>query len=99
LTALIGVWVKKRRTLPILAGATISASVLFFLITNFGVWAGTQMYSKDLSGLLACYTAALPFFRNTLAGDVFYTGIFFGLYEIARSLGQRYLPEKLAAAF
>ena len=60
--------------------------LIFFLLTNFSVWLFTPWYSKDISGLLYCYTLALPFFRNTLAGNVFYAFSFFGIYEMARSL-------------
>jgi hypothetical protein len=52
--------------------------MLFFILTNLGVWALTPLYPKTLSGLSECYVAALPFFRNTLAGDLLYSGLLFG---------------------
>lgn len=61
-------------------GSSLSASVLFFLVSNFGTWATTTLYPKSLAGLLACYTAGLPFFGNTLLGDLFFCGVMFGGY-------------------
>jgi hypothetical protein len=52
--------------------------VLFFVVTNFGVWAFTDMYPRTGDGLTACFIAAIPFFRNTLAGDLFYAAVLFG---------------------
>ncbi len=70
-----------------LLGASLGASVLFFIITNFGTWASGTMYAKTVEGLTACYVAAIPFFWNTLAGDLFYTAVLFGTFEV---LKQRY---------
>lgn len=69
-----------------IAACAMFSSVSFFLVTNFGVWAmGDGVgYAKDVSGLLACYAAALPFFRGTFAGDLVYSGVFFGAYALAR---------------
>lgn len=68
--------------LPKIFSTVLAASVLFFVITNFGVWASGEMYDYTLSGLMACYTLALPFFRNALMGDIFYTSLFVGLIKI-----------------
>ena len=78
----MGLWLKKRQTLLRIGGAAIAGSVLFFLITNFGVWAFTNLYPKTLGGLAACYTAAIPFFRNTLQGDLLYTIMLFGGFAL-----------------
>jgi hypothetical protein len=64
--------------------ASIAASVVFFLVTNAGSWLGNPMYSKDLSGLMAAYTAGVPFFWSTLLGDLFYVGIMFGSYALIK---------------
>ncbi|HWZ84478.1 MAG TPA: DUF6580 family putative transport protein [Terriglobales bacterium] len=76
-----------------IAGAAVTGSVSFFLISNFGVWAATHIYPKNASGLMACYAAGVPFFRNTLAGDLIYTAAMFGLpvvaLAIARSMKDR----------
>lgn len=65
---------------------TIGGSVLFYLTTNFAVWAFSGIYAPTLNGLLLSYYMALPFFKFTLFGDLFYTGLFFGVYEFARAI-------------
>lgn len=81
--SLIGIYIRhKKGILPVVGGALFS-SILFFIITNFGVWAVGKWYEMNLDGLIKCYTLAIPFFRNTLLGDLIYTGIFFGVYELA----------------
>lgn len=65
--------------------ASLFASIQFFLITNFGVWA-TGMYARGLSGLLESYIMGLPFFKWTLLGDLFYTIGFFSLYALVLQL-------------
>lgn len=67
--------------------ASLGASLLFYIITNFGTWLGSTTYSQDISGLIACYTAGIPFFGNTIAGDLFYSAVLFGVFELFR---QRY---------
>jgi hypothetical protein len=72
------------------AGVSIGASLVFFLISNFGVWFTADqypvaMYPKTLDGLMACYTMGLPFLRNTLVGDLLFAEVFFGLYAWAQS--------------
>ena len=66
-----------------IAGAAIASSVLFFLVSNFGTWAASGMYPHTLAGLSACYVAAVPFFQNTVAGDLFYTALLFGGFHLA----------------
>ncbi len=65
--------------------STIGASVFFYLVTNFGVWAEGRMYAVTLEGLMQCYYNALPFFRNTLIGDMAYSGLLFGAYAVIAS--------------
>lgn len=50
-------------------------ATLFYIVTNFAVWAFYSTYEKSFAGLLQCYWAAVPFFRTMLAGDVFYLGV------------------------
>mgnify|MGYP001565485225 CR=1 FL=1 len=78
--ALIGGLIKNDKWQSLLKASLIS-SVLFFLITNFGVWATGTMYQKNLSGLIQCYGFGVPFFRNTLLSDLFYTFSFFYGYR------------------
>lgn len=65
-----------------LTASSLLASLLFFLVTNFMCWWGSNAYAQDWSGLVRCYTAALPFFRNTLGGDLAYSFILFGTYGL-----------------
>lgn len=73
------------RNLTVLRGATFSlaASLFFFVVTNFAVWITSGMYTHSISGFAQCYAAALPFFRNTVLGDLLYTGALFGAYVLA----------------
>jgi hypothetical protein len=66
----------------------LASSVLFFVITNFGVWAFDAFYPKTWEGLIACYVAAIPFFQNTLIGDLLYTAVLFGGFALL----ERQLP-------
>ncbi|PIR93564.1 hypothetical protein COT99_00135 [Candidatus Falkowbacteria bacterium CG10_big_fil_rev_8_21_14_0_10_43_10] len=61
--------------------ASLVSSVMFFVVTNLAVWAFFNWYAHTREGLIYCFTLALPFFRNTLAGDLSYTVLFFGAYE------------------
>ena len=81
LTVVLGILFLKKVTPFRLLGASLSASVLFFVVSNFFVWLGGTMYAKSLAGLMACYVAAIPFFWNTLAGDLFYVALLFGVFE------------------
>lgn len=81
LSGAIGLWIRKHKTLPNIIGGTLLASVLFYLITNFAFFYPLTMYSHDLHGVMTSYINALPFFRGTLAGDLFYVGVLFGAYE------------------
>lgn len=84
LIGLIGIWLKSHKTLSNIIGGCLSGSIIFFLVTNFAVWAiPHSWYPHNIQGLLDCYLMALPFFRNTIVGDIFYVTIFFGAYELA----------------
>jgi len=89
LTVLIGWTVSTRRSVLRVAAAALASSILFFVVTNFGMWLFSGFYPVTLGGLAACYVAAIPFFQNSLAGDLFYTGLLFGGFALA----QRALPQ------
>ncbi|RJQ32198.1 MAG: hypothetical protein C4562_03980 [Actinobacteria bacterium] len=95
LVGLIGMYIRNHKNIFTVAGGALSGSLLFFVITNFAVWAFGSMYTHNLSGLFSCYTAAIPFFRATLAGDVFYTTAFFGSYELVALLARKREEAKL----
>ncbi len=80
---LIGIWLKKRKTIPNVLASGIFGSIIFFLVTNFAVWVvPNSMYAHNLQGLLQSYIMGLPFLRNTLYGDIFYVGVMFSLMEL-----------------
>ena len=84
----IGMMIRKRRQILPIAGAATASSLLFFAVTNFGVWAVQDLYPKTAVGLGACYIAALPFLQNTLLGDALTTAVLFGGFVLA----ERRLP-------
>ncbi len=75
-----------------LVGCGLGSSLLFFLVTNFGVWMWFGTYEASWAGLAQCYTAALPFFRYTITGDLFFSVILFGSYALAMSLAPARRP-------
>jgi hypothetical protein len=72
----------KRVSVLRIGGAGLASSVVFFIVTNFGTWALSGIYPLTVSGLMACYVAAIPFFQNTLAGDLFYSALLFGGFAL-----------------
>lgn len=83
--ALVGITaylIKRSKNTKNIILASFVASTLFFIITNFASWWITPFYEKSLLGLLEAYTLGLPFYRNMLLGDMFYTMSFFGVYEL-----------------
>jgi hypothetical protein len=93
----IGFWLRRRRSAPRIAAATLAGAVQFFLVTNFALWASSiGSYPKTATGLIACYIVGVPLFWNTLAGDAFYAALLFG----GMALAERRFPslqEPLAA--
>lgn len=79
----LGSYLRERRTALNVAGAAVASSVLFFVVTNLGVWAFDGLYPRTFEGLVVCYIAAIPFFANTLAGTLFYSLLLFGGFALA----------------
>ena len=71
--------------------ASLSGSTIFYLISNFGVWAFSPMYTKTLTGLVQCYSLALPFYGTSLMGDLIYSTILFGAYKLVFSKNSNFL--------
>ncbi len=94
LIGFIGLWIRNHKSAANVFGGTLASSILFYLITNFAYFYPTTMYPHNLSGIIASYINALPFFRNTLLGDFFYVGVMFGAYEFVEKF---YLTKKLAS--
>ena len=103
LSLLVNVWIgmRLRKTEnPVWIGsASLVGSIQFFLITNFAFFYGTTMYPHSFAGVLTAYTAGVPFFWRTLASDLFYSGVFFGLHAwLSRTVarGERVTAEAAA---
>ncbi|MDP2789947.1 MAG: hypothetical protein Q8O51_02355 [bacterium] len=85
LIGIIGWWVKEKKQPGRIVLGALAGSALFFFITNGAVWAigDGASYAHNFTGLTQAYVAGLPFLRNTLAGDLVYVGVFFGIAELA----------------
>ncbi len=86
LVTIVGRHLRNRVTAARLLGLTLASSFLFFVTTNWAVWQFTTLYPRTLSGLIECYTLALPFLKNSLMGDVIYSGLLFGIVYIISSV-------------
>lgn len=79
-----GLFIFKKITVQrILAGA-LTATAIFFLITNFACFPANPAYPQNFSGFITCYAAGIPFLKGTLLGDLFYSGILFGVFALAQ---------------
>jgi len=89
---LIGLQIRKNKKLSTVLGGTILGSAIFYLVTNGAVWAFGSLYPHTVAGLMQSYAMAIPFFRNSMLGDLFYTGVLVGAYEA--SLALLYIEKK-----
>lgn len=88
LVGVLGWFLREEKSVARLVGCSFATSLLFFAISNFGVWVMGGMYAPTFSGLVQCYLAAIPFLDNQLYGDLFFSTVMFGGYELAK----RYFP-------
>lgn len=92
LVAIVGlgaILLKKLNVAKVMIGS-ISASLIFFLVSNFGVWMQGLLYPKTLSGLASCYTMALPFYQATFISDLVFTSVFFtAMYFISKTVSEQ----------
>ena len=93
----------RKRSVSNIALAAVWSSAIFFAISNLGVWASSETYPKTLTGLGACYAAAIPFYKNEFFGNfilnsfistAFYSAIMFGAYAL---LERKILIQKVIA--
>ncbi len=94
ITVMIGFILNKKINIATIAGASITASIIFFLVTNFAAWIALPIYPKNFAGLMESYLAALVFFNdgsygvsfflNNVLSGLFYNGIFFGVFYLAQ---------------
>jgi hypothetical protein len=96
ITVVIGSLIRNNPRVFNIIGASLASSLIFFLLTNFAAWLSSPFYPDTFSGLMQSYIAGLAFFNNgslgvsffvnELAGGLFYSGVFFGAYALARRL-------------
>ena len=95
LIALIGYLMSTKVTVGRIAGMSTASSVLFYVVSNFGVWA-MGWYPPTFAGLVSCYINALPFLRDFTAATLVYSAVFFGAYEL---ISRRVRDTKFAPVF
>ncbi|MBX4187659.1 MAG: hypothetical protein KW793_00800 [Candidatus Doudnabacteria bacterium] len=83
-TALIGIWLKNHKNVYTIACASLASSVIFYLVTNLPFVHPASLYPYTLDGTMTSYINALSFFKNTVIGDLFYTTVFFGAFELVK---------------
>ena len=81
--AVVGLALKNKGLLTKIGIGGLSSATIFFVVSNFGVWVSSGMYTHTLTGFINCYVMALPFFRATLMSDLFYGAVLFGLQAVA----------------
>ena len=86
---MLGWLLSEQRTLTRIVTLSLVSSSVFFLVSNFGVWAMGSGYAPNLQGLITCYVAGIPFFDNQIYGDLFFSGVMFGSYELLK----KYAPQ------
>ncbi len=94
----IGLLLRQRQSMGTVTAAAVVSVLLFFVLSNFGTWCLSGLYPKTSTGLLQCYTAALPFMRNMLISNLLYTALLFGGLALAERRFTRLREPGLAAA-
>ncbi len=82
ITVVAGIALQKHQNIISITLTAIATSLIFFLLTNAGVWLMYDTYSPGLTGLIEAYIAGIPFYQNTLLGDLVFTAILFGGYAL-----------------
>ena len=82
-SSLIGFWIRRHKNIGSTVAGSLLGSMVFFITTNGAVWLFGTWYPRTLTGLTDVYLAGIPFFRNTVLGDLGFVGIMFGAYELA----------------
>ncbi|MGE5087426.1 MAG: DUF6580 family putative transport protein [Bacillota bacterium] len=97
LVVMLGWMLSEQRTVTRIVTMSLVSSSIFFLVSNFGVWAMGSGYAPNLQGLAACFVAGIPFFDNQIYGDLFFSGVMFGGYELLRKYAPHFIgSSKLA---
>jgi hypothetical protein len=89
LPALIAYLPARLRAPGMFAPAIIAYSLIFYVVTNFAVWALSSMYPHTAAGLATAFAAGLPYLPQTIIGDLFWAAVFFGGAALVRLLPRR----------
>ena len=92
LASLLGLFIRKNKSFLRITGMSLLSSLVFFIVTNFGVWA-MGWYPPTLAGLVNCYIMGLPFLRDFTVSTLLYSAVFFTAYEV---IARRVKETKLA---
>ena len=95
LPAITACWSNRLRRPGMIVPVLLATSLTFFLLTNFAVWAFSPLYAANLTGLLKCYVAALPFLQNMVAGDLTWALLLFGSRSLVQAMRA---PSQIVAA-
>jgi len=95
--ALLGSLGRARYGVAVLGGLALGSSLLFFAASNFAVWLFDGRYALNLDGLILCYTAALPFLKNAVQGDLLWTAVFLTAYRLGQGLFARHAASARSA--
>jgi len=90
LIGLIGFLLRKKVSVLTVTASSLSASIIFFFVSNFAVWAEGAWYPKTLNGLMQCYTMAIPFFKYEILGTLAFTSVFFITYYLINSTSKAF---------
>ena len=82
-SVIIGKYIKQLKFVSILS-SSIGSALLFFAISNFGVWLLSGIYTIDVQGLINCYVAAIPFFRSTLISTIIFVFVLKWIFDLLK---------------
>jgi len=85
LITLTGLIIFNKISMPKVLLGSLSSTIIFFTVSNFGCWIGSTFYTQNFTGLTTCYIAGIPFLTGTLLGDLFYSAVLFGGYYLLQS--------------
>ena len=90
----MGTWLARRDGMHRILIGSLAGSVLFFIVTNLGVFFIDKMYPMSWAGFYECFLMALPFFRNSVAGDLFYVSVIFSVFALLKYSARNLLQAK-----
>lgn len=94
-TVLMGWALRDERSVLKIGTLSLVTSTVFFLVSNFGVWVMQTMYPMTWEGLVQCYVAAIPFFGNQIAGDLFFAALLFSAYETLKKVSPSFAKQSV----